>query len=231
MPNQKNNCDCLSISFDGIAILLLPFGLLCKFVIVFAASPSSVQGATVSLSYTLFIRYHFVPLFHFSEWQLHPLPIILRAGATHCDCGIVYISKCSFFAQSYYIIPCIVQAQPPHKALNGLPMVLYHHFIPWYSLWWVLAACFRHSSSSSQWRLAVASVLKAFNTAWLLLAEGSFTLLYSQNEYTLKKKTTKIVGWHKPNRIAQPKNSAINTNRHTKPSFIALLFGWAALPT
>jgi hypothetical protein len=55
-------------------------------------------------------------------------------------------------------------------------MELYHHFIPWYSLWWVLAACFRHPSSSSQWRLALlASVLKAFNTAWLLLAEGSFT--------------------------------------------------------
>ena len=30
-----------------------------------------------------------IPLLHFSDCQVHPLPIILRAGATHCDCGIL----------------------------------------------------------------------------------------------------------------------------------------------
>lgn len=135
------------IYFEGIAILLLPFGLQGKFVIFFAAAPSFVQGAPVSkkkASSLRFCRFLFI----------HPLPIILRAGATHCDYGIRCSSICSYFTMIFYCIPCIVQAYSNTQGSICLSMVLYHHYVPWYSLLWVLAARFRHTSSSGLIRLA-----------------------------------------------------------------------------
>ena len=55
-----------------------------------------------------FVHYllRFAPIIHSLQYHsVHPLPIILRAGATHCDCGRVCSSTCSYFTQSYYTPP------------------------------------------------------------------------------------------------------------------------------